>query len=243
MKKAIVSLSINHSPMYDSGLNSANKYAKKIGCDYFIINKPIINYKFPHFEKLQLFSLFNFGYERILYLDRDTIVNPNARDIFEIYPDTSKFYAYDENSHPDLECMDRDSDINLIPKNFEWSKNVHGKYRYFNAGVMLFSKSKNYPFNGLNETPDVEVMWKYAEQTCFNYLIEKNKIKWESIDYNFNRMDLGMYDNDDSRLKADIIHYAGPCKYTKDGVLSKFHQMDLDYNKLLKGVSNARNVG
>ena len=34
------------------------------------------------FEKYQLFSLFNQGYDRVLYLDADIMITPKAENIF-----------------------------------------------------------------------------------------------------------------------------------------------------------------
>lgn len=232
MKKAIISLAIGNPQPYLVGLNSALEYSKKIGADFYVISEPRLKYRFPHFEKLQLLGLFDDGYDRVLYLDGDTIITPDARDIFEEYPDETKFYAYDENSHPDLDCMDRDSDVKALPKDFEWEKNEQGKYKYFNAGVMLFSKQHRFCFSGIEDLPDVPEMWKYAEQTALNYLIAKNGIEWEAIDYSFNRMDLGQEDPDKERFKADIIHYAGPCLYKEEDQQTKYHQMIKDWGEI-----------
>lgn len=232
MKKAIISLAIGNTQSYMTGLMSAKQYAKKVGADFYVISQPVVNYRCPHFEKLQVLSLFDQGYDRVLYLDGDILVTPDAKNIFEEYPDEDKFYAYDENSHPDKEWMDRDSDVEALPKDFEWAKNADGKYRYFNAGVMLFSKKHRFCFSGIENLPDVPEMWKYAEQTAFNYLIAKNGVEWEAIDYSFNRMDLGEEDLENKRFDANIIHYAGPCRYTEKDQKSKYHQMMKDWEKL-----------
>ena len=232
MKKAIVTLAVGHKEPYRAGILSAQKYANKLGVDYYVIDNIYINYRFPHFEKLQALELLKSGYDRVLYLDGDTLVTPNAEDIFKVYEDDTKFYAYDENSHPDLEWMNRDPDVLDVSKDIQWEKNHKGKYKYFNAGVMLFSKIHQDVFSKYREVPDLPKMWGYAEQTCLNYLIAKNNIEWQSLDYKFNRMDLGNKDLNNDRFKASIIHYAGPCLYTESGVPSKYHQIIKDYTTL-----------
>lgn len=232
MNKAIISLAIGNQKDYLIGLNSMLEYSKRIGTDFFVINQPLVNYRVPHFEKLQVLDMFNRGYDRVLYLDGDIIVTPKAKNIFEEYSDESKFYAYDENSHPSLGYMDRDSDVEALPKDFEWKKNEFGKYKYFNSGVMLFSKYHQMCFSGLENIPNVPEMWGYAEQTALNYLISKNKVEWETIDYSFNRMDLGKEDPKRERFKANIIHYAGPCRYKEKDQETKYHQMIKDWRDL-----------
>lgn len=232
MKKAIVSLAIGNANLYNVGLQSALDYSKRVDADFHVITEQIINYKHLFFEKLQLLSLFDQGYDRVLYLDGDVIVTPHAKDIFKEYPDETKFYAYDENSHPDNPCMDRDSDVEALPKDFEWIKNSQGKYRYFNGGVMLFSKQHRFCFSGIQHVPDVPEMWIYGDQTVLNYLIAKGGVEWNTIDYSFNRMDLGKEDPQKKRFEANIIHYAGACLYREEANETKFNQMIKDWEYL-----------
>lgn len=231
MKLAIATLAIGNIDNFRTGIESTATYSKKIGCDYFLIDKIAVNYRHIFFEKLQIFNLLHNGYDRVLYLDADVIVTPKAKNIFEMYPDASKFYAYDENSHPNNDWMDRDGEVLSIPIDFNWKKNSSGKFSYFNAGVMLASKGQENILVGMDKVPDVPGMWKYGDQTWLNYLVAKNNIPWESIDYSFNRMDLGQFDYNNDRYNADIIHYAGPCKYAPQGV-SKYQQMKVDWSKL-----------
>lgn len=230
MKTAIFQFLIGPSNGQEVCIKSINTYAKKYNMKHFLSTKPLINGPHIMFEKYQLFQLFNEGYDRVLYLDADILATPNAENIFDRYSEDNKFYAYDENDH--TECMDRDKYIYEKTSNLEWPINQKGKKRYFNAGVMIFSRNifnvcKN-TFD-LSDIPNWPEIWYFGEQTIVNYWVTKSNVKFQSIDYNFNRMHLGNFDHNNERYKANFIHYAGECKY---GNGDKKETMKNDYNYL-----------
>ncbi len=211
-------------------MQSVNNYCSKYNIDHFLSTECLV--KGPHimFEKYQLFHLLKNDYDRVLYLDADIMITPNAKNIFNEYSDLNCLYAYDESDK--TEWMDRDKYIHNEKDNLEWPINKNGKKRYFNAGVMLFSKNI---FNQclssflLSDIPNWPEIWYFGEQTIVNYWITKNKIPFQSLDYSFNRMDLGNYDYEENRFQANFIHYAGPCKYGNGNKEETIHK---DYIKL-----------
>ena len=97
---------------------------------------------------------------------------------------------------------------------------------------MLFSACHKNIFSGVGEVPDTPQMWNFGDQTCFNYLVNRDNTPFESLDYSFNRMDLGHADPNKERFKANFIHYAGPCRYNEDDLPTKFHQMERDSKEM-----------
>ena len=90
MKKAIFTLAIGDNPMYKAAVESFKAYGKKVGADVIVSDR--LHYKVdiknPKFdaspawcEKLYITDLLK-EYDRVLYLDADIIVTPEARDIF-----------------------------------------------------------------------------------------------------------------------------------------------------------------
>jgi len=64
------------------------KYADKIGVDFLCISNfgvTDITALPPKYEKFQIFDFFD-KYDRILFIDTDIIVNPDAPDIFDYCP-------------------------------------------------------------------------------------------------------------------------------------------------------------
>jgi len=236
MKTAIFQILIGPSRNQEYCIDSVKKYCSKYNIDHFISTKCLINGPHIMFEKYQLFHLLQSEYERVLYLDADILITPNAKNIFEIYNDENKFYAYDEN---DLsEHMDRDKYIFENDSSIEWPKNNKNKKQYFNGGVMLFSKKMLNDFIkafSFSDIPNWNDIYYFGDQTIINYWIAKNKIKFETIDHSFNRMDLGKMDEKNERFNSNFIHYAGPCKY---GNGNKQETIKKDYYSLYPEIQN-----
>ncbi len=209
MKTALFTPSIGNDPGFIPAILSAKIYAEKHGIDYFVSNSVGVRFMIAHFEKFQGFNLFDLGYDRVLFLDRDVLINPDAPDIFECYPDMDTLYALDENA--DIEHMDRDYIVDAISSDISWPRNERGKYRYFNSGVLLVSRNFKEFIDGFRNTRlyDIPQMRIYYEQTCLNYMAAKKLIRFKSLDECWNRMDKMVPDPENHRHQAHFIHYAG----------------------------------
>ena len=230
MKLAIFQFLIGPPKGQQHCIKTVNSYCQKFGIDHYLSQEIRVHGPHVMFEKYQLFNLLDNGYDRVLYLDADIMITPSAKNIFEIYSDNKGIIAYDEN-YPN-EAMDRDNYIYENSSNIAWPKNKYNKKRYFNAGVMIFSKEiiKKYPsaFN-LDDIPNWPDIWYFGDQTIVNYWVTKNQIPFNELDYQFNRMHLGVEDPNNCRYQANFIHYAGPCTY---GNGNKPETMEKDYNIL-----------
>lgn len=227
MKRAIFTLNIGNNPMYAPTLKSIEDYAKRIGVDFYMGTEMKLSMYNFYFEKLQCLKLFNEGYDQVLYIDADVLITPEAENIFDQYSSPSTFYAHHESA--DSEAMDRDPFVvPLSPEELDWPK-INGKYRYFNAGIMLFgSEVWQSMLDGILSPPNNKAVWEFGDQTFLNYLSVKNKVSFESLSKKFNWMNCGNDDPDKKRFTANFIHYAGPCLYggTKEEVIAR------DYKEL-----------
>jgi lipopolysaccharide biosynthesis glycosyltransferase len=175
-------------------------------------------------------------FDRVLSLDGDIMITPDARNIFEMYPEEDTLYAYHENDSNDH--MDRSKYIAEVHGDLDWPTMSNECKQYFNAGVMLWSKGcfkdpKDIETfaDSVWQVPKKQNTFYFGEQTALNYAVVKNNIKFSSISHSFNRMDLGNFDPSCDRYTADFIHYAGPCKYALPGE-SKRDCMERDYKAL-----------
>ena len=212
MKKAIFTLAIGDNPMYKAAVESFKAYGKKVGADVIVSDR--LHYKVdiknPKFdaspawcEKLYITDLLK-EYDRVLYLDADIIVTPEARDIFELYPDLDTVYMFNEGCHRDR--GQQAEQINDVLGAVHWPKE-NEQVVYYNSGMFLVSKE-----TGLFNNASVEEMQaicnevKFYDQTYINYLIRRDGIKSVAVESNFNRMQLLGYDD---YKNADFIHYSG----------------------------------
>jgi lipopolysaccharide biosynthesis glycosyltransferase len=231
MRTAIFQFYIgNFSKAQEVSIRSVQNYCTKYNIDYIYSNQIRIHGPHLMFEKLQILEILqNDTFDRILYLDTDIIITPKARNIFSIYNSPDYFYAFDENMNKS--GMDRENEIHEHLINMYWPKNKYNKKQYFNAGVMLFSKKsvKNILniSDLLKDIPNWPNIYSMGDQTSINYWIVKNNVPFHTLEYSFNRMDLGgCPDPQEERFDADFIHYAGA------GYGDKHNNMIRDWNKL-----------
>jgi hypothetical protein len=216
MKTAIFTLSIGESSGFIPCMLSARKYAQRHNISYFISSRIDIRFYAACFEKFQGFKLFDMSFDRILFLDRDVMITPNAPNIFECYSDMDTLYAFDENSP--AEYMDRDHIVTAIKDGIDWPKNDRGKFRYFNAGIFIVSKNfkrfiEGYKNRDLYTIPEMRM---FHEQTCLNYMAASKGVEFGGLDYCWNRMDLMQPDTQGRRYEANFIHYAGSMAFEPD---------------------------
>jgi len=226
-KNAIFSLVLGDPNKYRTCLTSVLKYSKKYNAPFFIASEIHINFINHYFEKFQCLDLLN-EYDRVLCLDADILITPNAKNIFEEYSDMDYLYAFHEND--DNETMNRDKWIEAYNPDFEWPT-YNNRKMYFNSGCVLYSKKHKDILDKIKEIKYTHKCFSIdgGEQSALNYAIAKNKIPFKTIDYSFNRMNLGQNDPENKRYNANFIHYAGICMY---GNGNKQQTIEEDYNKL-----------
>lgn len=226
-KNVILNVAIGQHSSYNETLKTINEYSKKCNADHFILNKSVINKHSIYFEKFYFVKLLE-EYERVLYIDTDVLITPESKNIFEVYSDNNKFYAYHENDFESV--MDRDyCVVPLMQDCPNWPLGKNGKLQYFNAGVFLVSKSHKWAFDNFLNVPNLPTILNFGDQTYLNYLVVKNNLPFESIDYSFNRMNLGKRDDEGLRYNANFIHYAGHDLY---GSGNRLKTIKSDYSKL-----------
>ena len=181
------------------------KYANLINADFVVIDRPklvnLLNH--PHFEKLQIYDLFE-KYDRLLFVDSDILITPNCPDIFQLVPyDCFGAYYYSKftNAH--------DSHIREVQ---DVLGNIGWKADCFNSGVMVLSKKHKVIFDPHSDLLKKWVEWrKYnkglIDQPYLNYMVEKLHFQTYDIGYKFNHTTATK--NSQERFKSFIIHYPG----------------------------------
>lgn len=203
------------SPLYDRLAlithELMKKYAKKINADFQIV-EGLGNHTHLMYRKLD-FNNFLSDYDRVLYIDTDVIIRSNADNIFDEVPYES-LGMYDE-SFP---CMNP-----CFPKYIhEYNKYLKlsdlptydiNKWdgRYFNAGVMVFSK--HHLNCGIFDQPIIELTQEhlFREQSYFNMRIQQCNVVMHDLTLKWNGMGSGLCPNiqESDRLKSHFIHVIG----------------------------------
>jgi hypothetical protein len=170
-------------------------YADRIGAD-FVVWKDSGTHTIPAYRKLDVVDLLK-KYERVLYIDTDILIRPDAPNIFDIVPET-QLGLFEEGRFSERKMAF-----------YEYGKAVGDNCdgwlnRYYNTGVIVASRGHE----GAFAQPQIEIN-NYYEQTCINYNVYKFNVPVFELHYKWNRMSLVDKVTGDPRHNSYFIHYAG----------------------------------
>jgi len=214
MKLAIYTIMIGNNPMFQYTRQSIELYAKRVNADLIVRTQRLSNILPENCqlgvgtasaEKLFIGDLLNI-YDRVLFLDADILIHPNAPDIFSTYSNVQTVYMFNEARY---------ANRNMCEQAMREALNYQGKWDVeydsavlFNSGVILCSKETNFfQHQSIEEFKNSFGKVPLHDQTYITYLLQKYDYKVESINYLFNRMDY--MGNFEQRFDAYFIHYAG----------------------------------
>jgi len=160
----------NDRGVFDTTKKSWQHYCSRHGIDFHVIDKAPIDKGTAHWFRYFIFDE-KPGYDKYLYIDCDIMAHWNAPNIFELYSD-DKLHVVRDNSGLGWIW----EGINLYQQLFEdvtldWE-------RYFNSGVMMFSKKQQALIEGFKQfyVDNIDVITEFQkrvrkgfDQTPFNY--------------------------------------------------------------------------
>lgn len=156
-------------------LNSWQAWCSKNNIDFFIIDKHDDRYKFPVWNKDLIFEYVGEKYDKIIYVDSDTMIKWDSPNPFDLYDDEfctvvdRASLKWILNSIKEYQPFFKDITLNLD--------------NYFNSGVCMFTKKHKFIFDNL-----IEFYQTYSSkldnikgvgkvQTVLNFMLEKENIK------------------------------------------------------------------
>lgn len=220
-KNIIFLINIEHDKKFQGGGNtlkgvfewsskSWKQYADKHNCELFILDQPLfdIEYMKPNWFKMYILDVLesnDINYDQVLYVDYDTIVTPNAPNIFELTE--NKFTA-----------VRNYGDVDWIFRSIEnYSKYIFGNftfpyYNYFNSGVMVFNKKHKPLFKSLQlfyEENRDRLIWMQStycvgnDQPVFNFFVNRDiPNDYKILGYEWNMQDMMRFEV----LNDDMLH-------------------------------------
>ena len=185
-------------------------YAARFGYDYIVLNERKIRHRLQwfksrvnlHLEKFQIGPLLH-TYERVLYMDADILVMPDAPDFCADVPPEKLGVVADPSGQL---AWKRDEEMANMTKRFgELPQTVEP---YFNAGVLVLSQVHR-ELMRFDKSHLAKGRW--PDQTCLNYFSAKFGLPRQYMDAraNFLPGHEGWSDTA-TRGKAWAVHYAGP---------------------------------
>jgi lipopolysaccharide biosynthesis glycosyltransferase len=188
-----------------------NYYANKIDSTPIIITNEQFDGEKKQIhclEKYQLYDILN-SYDRVIYVDGDTIIHPNTPNIFDIVPESHIGAVFDnKNNYHEMDGNDWHDNIHIdeIQRIQELMGNIGWSDIYINCGILVLSKIHRNIFLNHHILDQFQTRWQ--DQTVVNYHIQKYKYQIYKLETKFNKMTLNGLDIDNPD-DAYILHFAG----------------------------------
>ena len=161
--------------------------------------------------------------DKILYLDADTIINGNLKDLYDT--DIENYYCAGV------------KDLYIEKINHKYNIGLNNSNTYINAGVLLLNlkKLREDTISKLlfEKTKELEEIIKYQDQDIIN-IVFKNKIKY--LDSIYNYAGTNMHKEWKKHKHAIIIHYTGPQKPWLPKCHNKLRKIWKKYDKYFSKV-------
>jgi lipopolysaccharide biosynthesis glycosyltransferase len=205
-----------------------NYYANKIKSTPIIITTERFGGEITQIhglEKYQLYDILN-SYDRVMYVDGDTIIHPNTQNIFDIVPESHIGAVFDnKNNIQEMDSNDWHDNIHIdeIQRIQDLMGNIGWTDIYINCGVLVLSKMHRNIFLNHHILDQFQTRWQ--DQTVINYHIQKYGHQIYRLETKYNKMTLNGLDLDHPD-DANILHFAGYIP------TDRFNNMSNIYDKL-----------
>ena len=205
---------------YEWSIKSWRKYAEKYGHEVFILDQKLfdVEYMKPQWFKMYILDLLesnDIDFEQVLYVDADTIVHPNAPNIFDITD--NKFCAVRNYGDMDWVIRSLENYSKYIFEGFTFPF-----YKYFNSGVMIFNKKHKKFFKSIqnfynaNKESIIKMQNTFGvgnDQPVLNYFVNRDiPNDYKVLPYEWNMQDMTRLEV----LTEDYLH-------TKYGYISHYN--------------------
>lgn len=183
---------------YEWSIKSWHKYAEKYGHEVFVLDQTLfeVSYMKPQWYKMYILDLLEANeieYDQVLYVDADTVIHPNAPDIFD-YTE-HKFCAVRNYGDMDWVLRSMENYSKYIFNNFNFPF-----YKYFNSGVMVFNKKHKEFFKSIqnfyhaNKDSIIKMQSTFGvgnDQPVLNYFVNRDiPDDYKVLPYEWNMQDM-----------------------------------------------------
>lgn len=192
-KLVLVTSSESFSKISEVTHPSIKSYAEKIGADFCVIDKSEIknpkDWKFHISDKLE-------EYDRVLYVDSDLIIRPDAPDIFDIVPEGEIGLLYESRFLPKTQELNQILDVLKFPQEKRLGK-------FYGTGVIVASKVHSHIFS------QRDLVGKIPCEMAINVNLQMASPKIFGLPYKFNYQHFMDKFTGDVRHAAYFVNYSG----------------------------------
>mgnify|MGYP003651778974 CR=1 FL=1 len=205
---------------YQNSVKSWKNWCNKNDCKLFVLEQRIhpeeqMN---ANWHKLYVFQLLDenkIEYDQILIADADTIIHPNAPDVFKLTD--NKFCAVHCFGSYDWVCRSIENYKKFLFPDVELDL-----FEYFNSGIIICNKSHKSFYEKIinfyleNSEKIIILQNKYqvgTDQPILNFFIQKENIDYKQLGYEWNMQDLRRFEILDENLTYTkigwVYHFNG----------------------------------
>lgn len=185
--------------IWDICLPTIRRYAAKVGADFRIHDKadPAFDNTSFFMQKLGQWNALN-EYDRLLCLDADIMIVPDAPDVFETFNESGVFYGMDESYVDRAHIMQPYVDKHgiVIP-----TGSYPPRPRHINGGMWLLDRACDLRYDVADYIP-----CKGYEENFVNYVLTRNGVQVNDVGVKWNRM---CSDTTTARRECFFIHHGG----------------------------------
>lgn len=185
-------------------------WAKKWGADYRVLDDPAYSRRAMWCYRTLIFYDLLEEYDRIFYVDADSIINKNCPNIFEVVPyDTIGAVLEDKGSR-------RKERLNRIRRVKSHLGEIDWQEGFLNMGVYVVSRVHRDIFQRVNGKLWEDTGW---DSPFYSYQIMKQGHKYVDLGYKWNHMSMFSepWNGSPSRFDSYVMHYAGGAKFPDKG--------------------------
>ena len=216
-------------------INSWKAWCDKKDIDFLVIDKHDSRYKFPVWNKDIIFEIVGDKYDKIIYVDSDTMVKWDAPNPFDLYED--EFCVTIDRSSLRWILNSIDAYQQFFP---DLKLDIDG---YFNSGVCFFTKDHKTIFDQLinfyQENKDKLDLIKGVGkvQTVLNFMLKKNNVKIKYLPPTWNLFSIHKKDmfKHNWQLQEDMtpffVKYSYVWHFTGFGIEDRINLMSQVWNQ------------
>jgi len=191
----------NRSQSYHYSVLSWKAWCKKNNCDLFVLEESLFSKEIMNtiWQKIYIYDLLesnNIEYNQILIVDADTIIHPNAPNIFDLTDE--KFNVVRAYGSMDWVCRSYEN-----YKKYVFPEITFSPFDYFNAGVIiinkkhkeLYKKLQNFYFDNRELLQKLQSTYGTGtDQPVLNFFLRKENVDFKILPYEWNMQDMARWE-------------------------------------------------
>jgi hypothetical protein len=208
MRKAVLTLNLYDNSMRRAARASLQDAARRWGAEYVEVISPLYDGHDPYLEKLTL-DRHAFGFDRVVFCDRDVVIRKDCPSLFEIVPDGVFGAVPSEQEGHNLLHHIRPKMEPLCAATGAW---LELEREYFNSGLIVFEpRSHGKVFQHARTLAPLirNRSWEVYDQGLLSLALKLTSVPVLALSPTFNRCGAVVWDRWVPTMSDYVWHFGG----------------------------------